>query len=306
MRGLFFDEFKEMMHKDKSLFFLTGDTGFHLVESIFEDFPERSLNVGIAEQNMIGIASGLVNAGFVPVCFAITNFLIERCYEQIRNDICLHEYKIILVGTSTGYDNGALGATHHKLDDIGAIKALPNINIYSPSGTRSMSVIIKEVFASDHASFIRISKSSFEEEIEIESSNHFICESDSPILVISHGKMVGNALKAYRKFPMFSIFAMDRVKPLEHDLLCDLFIRYDNVIVIEDNFRSGLYNSICQWAVEAEAPHMRILSFSPEEAYDKVMGDANFLEERHGISPDKIYNKINQMIENIKGRLNNE
>ena len=303
MRGLFFDKLKEMMHKDKSIFFLTGDTGFNLVESIFENFPERSLNVGIAEQNMIGIASGLVNAGFVPVCFAITNFLTERCFEQIRNDICLHEYKVVLVGTSTGYDNGALGATHHKLDDIGAIKVLPNIDIYSPSGSRSMSIIIKEVFAADHASFIRISKSGLEEEevVEIENPNHFICEVDSPILVISHGKMVGNALKAYHDSPIFSIFAMDRVKPLEQDLLHDLFIRYDNIIVIEDNFRSGLYNSICQWAVETEAPHMRILSFSPEESYDKVMGDANFLEDQHGISPNKINNKINQIIKNIKG-----
>ena len=119
MRAIFFDKFKEMMRNDSSLFFLTGDTGFHLVESIFEEFPHRSLNVGVAEQNMIGIASGLVNIGFVPVCYAITNFLIERCFEQIRNDICLHEYKVILVGTSTGYDNGPLGATHHKLDDIG-------------------------------------------------------------------------------------------------------------------------------------------------------------------------------------------
>ena len=91
MRVIFFDKLIELMRTDSSIFFLTGDTGFHLVEPIFEEFPDRSLNVGVAEQNMIGIASGLVNAGFIPVCYAITNFLIERCFEQIRNDICLHE-----------------------------------------------------------------------------------------------------------------------------------------------------------------------------------------------------------------------
>ena len=96
MRSIFFEEFIKLMRKDESLFFLTGDTGFNLVEPMFEESPERAMNVGVAEQNMIGIASGLANVGFVPVCYAITNFLTERCFEQIRNDICLHEYKVIL------------------------------------------------------------------------------------------------------------------------------------------------------------------------------------------------------------------
>ena len=298
MRDLFFDEFKEMMRNDSSLFFLTGDTGFHLVESIFEDFPDRSLNVGVAEQNMIGIASGLVNVGFVPVCYAITNFLIERCFEQIRNDICLHEYKIILVGTSTGYDNGALGATHHKLDDIGAVKALPNIDIYSPSGSQSMSIITKEALNNQQASFIRISKHGIDEKIKVDSPNHYICEMNHPALVISHGKMVGNALDAYSQLPKFSIFAMDKIKPLDDALLVGLFLKYETIIVIEDNFRSGLYNSICQWAIEKKASHTNIFSISPNESYDEVMGDSEFLEDKHGLSVEKINKRIISIINN--------
>ena len=296
MRSIFFDEFKEMMRNDSSLFFLTGDTGFHLVESIFEEFPNRSLNVGVAEQNMIGIASGLVNAGFIPVCYAITNFLIERCFEQIRNDISLHEYKVILVGTSTGYDNGSLGATHHKLDDIGAIKALPNINIYSPSGSQSLSIITKEVFKNKNASFIRISKHNFDEISNVENPNHYICEMNLPTLVISHGKMISNALDAYNQHPMFSIFAMDKIKPLDDTLLNSLFKRFETIIVIEDNFRSGLYNSLCQWAIEKNARHTKIYSISPNESYDEIMGDTEFLEDMHGLSVGKINKKIINII----------
>ena len=298
MRTVFFNEFKEMMRNDSSLFFLTGDTGFNLVESIFEDFPHRSLNVGVAEQNMIGIASGLVNAGFVPVCYAITNFLIERCFEQIRNDICLHEYKVILVGTSTGYDNGPLGATHHKLDDIGAIKALPNINIYSPSGSQSLSIINKEAFNNKNASFIRISKHGIDEMSKVESPNHYICEMNLPTLVISHGKMVGNALDAYNQLPTFSIFAMDKIKPLDDTLIVGLFSKFDTIIVIEDNFSSGLYNSLCQWTVEKKASHKNIFSISPNESYDEVMGDSEFLEDMHGLSVGKINERVTNIINN--------
>ena len=80
MRAKFFEKLIEEMRKNKDIFFLMGDTGYGLVEPIFEEFPERSLNVGIAEQNMIGVAAGLANAGFKPVHYAITNFLVFRYY----------------------------------------------------------------------------------------------------------------------------------------------------------------------------------------------------------------------------------
>ena len=286
------------MNENKSIFFLTGDTGFNLVESILEEIPERALNIGVAEQNMIGIAAGLVNVGFVPVCYAITNFLVERSFEQIRNDICLHDYKVILVGTSTGYDNGALGATHHKLDDIGALKVLPNLRIYSPSSYSSMSLIFQEAFEAKHASFIRIPKVGIQEEIKALSPNHFIRKTKSSILVISHGKMVGNSLAAHNISPVFSLFAMDRIKPLEDSLLFSLFDEYETIIVIEDNFRSGLYNSLCQWSIEKKASHSSIFSISPDESYDEIMGNAEFLENIHDLSADKINKRVIEIINN--------
>lgn len=297
MRSLFFQELTHLMRTDDSLFFLTGDTGFNLVEPLFDEFPERTLNVGVAEQNMIGIASGLVNVGFLPVCYAITNFLVERCFEQIRNDICLHEYKIILVGTSTGYDNGALGATHHKLDDIGALKVLPNLRIYSPSGNRSVSAILKEVLREEHASFIRITKKGIDEKSEIEGPNHFICEADSKVLVISHGKMIGNALQAYRTSPVFSLYAMDRIKPLSHSILNNLLNRFDTIVVIEDNFRSGLFNSLCQWMVENGVYHKKMIPIAPKNSYDRLVGSQNYLEDKHGLSPQKINTRICKIME---------
>lgn len=295
MRGVFFDEFKKLFKNDESLFFLTGDTGFNLVESMISDTPDRALNVGVAEQNLIGIASGLVNVGYLPVCYAITNFLVERCFEQIRNDICLHEYKVILVGTSTGFDNGALGATHHKLDDIGAIKALPNIRIYSPSGIKSMSVILKEALAAEHASFIRISKGKYSESTEISRPNHYLIESESRVVVISHGKMIANVIEAHSISPSFSVFAMDRIKPLEDQVLHDLFNRFECLVVVEDNFRSGLYNSLCQWSVENRTQNRNLISISPAEKYDAHLGTAEYLEDKHGLSPEKIVSQISKL-----------
>ncbi len=291
MRNYFFKLLEEKFEENTDLFFLTGDTGFNLVESLFQKYPDRTLNVGVAEQNMIGIASGLAKLGYIPICYAITNFLIHRCFEQIRNDICLHDYKIILVGTSTGYDNGSLGPTHHKLDDIGAIKVFPNIKIYSPSGVNSIKLILEEALYTTDASYIRISKESFEEDHEIITPNHYIHDIGKSPLIISHGRMV-KTLSAIVGNSEYSLFAMDKIKPLESELLRSIFKKHEKILVVEDNFNSGLFNSICQWVIENKE-HTNIISISPKESYDKYLGDSIFLETKHGLSKKSLIKIIN-------------
>lgn len=292
MREVFFEQLKEMFIQDKNVFFLTGDTGFNLVEPFFEMAPKRAINVGVAEQNLIGIAAGLCNVGYIPICYAITNFLVHRCLEQIRDDICLHKYKVILVGTSTGFDNGGLGATHHMLDDIACMKPLPNINIFSPSGKKSMTAVLSEALLSTQASFIRLSKGAYLEEVSVVNANHFIYESNTEILVISHGKMVKHCAEAFQISLDFSLFAMDRIKPLDDAKLKELFGRYGKIIVVEDNFNSGLFNSICQWLVENQLSNQQIYSISPMEGYEERAGDAKYLEDKNDLSPKKIAERI--------------
>lgn len=293
MRGLFFEKLKETMKMDEKIYFLSGDTGLNLIEPLFEIAPRRCINVGVAEQNLIGMAAGLCNAGYTPVCYAITNFIVHRCLEQIRNDICLHKNKIILAGTSTGYDNGGLGGTHHMLDDIGCLKALPNISIYSPSGRKSMETIYQEVFAASGPSFIRITKGSYAETVPVLGSNHFIHhQPDTDTLVISHGKMVNHCAQALGLEVGFSLFAMDRIKPLDDVLLRQLFTDFSKIVVVEDNFSSGLFNSLCQWAVENGIKSPQLYFIGPPEGYEVRIGDSNYLEEKYGLVPKAIAARV--------------
>ena len=163
---------------------------------------------------------------------------------------------------------------------------------------KSIICILDEAMSSKEASYIRITKGGIEEEINVDSPNHMIYESETPTLVISHGKMIGNAIEAHKISPIFSIFAMDCIKPLDHSLLNDLFKRFETIVVVEDNFRSGLFNSLCQWAVEEKACHTNIFSISPNESYDEVMGDSQFLEDTHGLSVSKINERIVNIIYN--------
>ncbi|TSC64684.1 MAG: transketolase [Microgenomates group bacterium Gr01-1014_93] len=298
MRSAFFEELKKEMKRDESLFLLISDTGFNLVEPFFEEFPQRTLNVGIAEQNLIGIAAGLCNIGFRPICYAISNFLIYRCLEQIRNDICLHNYKVVLVGTGTGFDYGGLGPTHHVVDEIGCLKSLPNIEIYSPSGVQSMRKVFQEIVQSSKPAYVRIAKSSFSEEREPINLSRFIFQdNNSKVLVITHGKMVKNVTEAVKLFPCFSIFAMDKIKPLDELSLKDLFRHYTKIVIVEDNVKeAGLYDSICRYVIENKIGVRDLYSINTRGGYEQFIGDAAYLEDKHGLSPEKISKFIQNLI----------
>ncbi|TSA45673.1 hypothetical protein D4R51_01505 [bacterium] len=301
MRGILFEYIKKAIAENPNVFFITADVGFNLVEPMFEKFPERAMNIGIAEQNLVGVAAGLCNLGFKPIAYSYTNFLAERAFEQIRDDICLHHYAPVFVGTTTGFDGGILGPTHHAVDDMAGIKALPNMRIYSPSTSESMELILKEALAAEEASFIRFTKSELSENRKIEGINRFMIKNENaPVLVVSHGKMAQNCFKAAAAYPNFSLFAMDRIKPLDEKVTKELLKKYEKIVIVEDNFKSaGLFNSICQFAVENKIQGKEIVSLSPEEKYEERIGDASYLEDENNLSSEKI-NKFLQSLENKK------
>jgi transketolase len=299
MRADYFKFLTEAMRKDEKIFFIMADTGYNLVEPLFEEFPKRTLNVGIAEQNLIGIAAGLANMGFKPVCYAISQFLIQRCYEQIRNDLCYHDYPVTLVGTSTGLDNGSLWATHYVVDDISCVKVLPNIHIYFPSSIESMAKIFTETMEIPHPSYIRITKSVFAEEKPIKNINRFVLENqNSDILVISHGRMVKNSMEAEKLFPNFSIFAMDKIKPIDESIK-NIIKNYKDIVVIEDNFNSGLYNSLCQFVIEKRINVRNLISVSVNESFGDKTGDTKYLDDIFGLSSEKISSLIQTLNDNV-------
>ena len=296
MRGDFFNRLHEEMKNNENIFFLMGDTGYNLVEPLFEEFPERTLNVGVAEQNLIGIAAGLCNLGYKPICYGITNFMIHRCLEQIRNDLCMHDYPVVIVGTSTGLDNGALWATHYMVDDIGCVKPFPNMHIYSPSSVESIDKIFDEVINLKHPAYVRITKKSFSENVKIEKINHYVIKNeDVDILIISHGRMISNSYEAAKISGKVSVFAMDQIKPIDKNMLQTLTTEYKIIIVVEDNFNSGLYNSVCQFVVESHTHDLDVYSISPDESYGNYVGDTAYLDDLYGLTPDK----INKFIEKI-------
>ena len=118
MRKTFINILVQIAEKDERIYLLTADMGYGLVEPFAKRFPDRFINVGVAEQNMIGIATGLALSGKIPFVYSIGNFPTLRCIEHIRNDICYHNLNVNIVAGNTGLTYGALGSSHHATEDI--------------------------------------------------------------------------------------------------------------------------------------------------------------------------------------------
>lgn len=142
--------------KNDKLVFITGDLGYMALEQVQEKYGERFINAGVAEQNMITVAAALAHEGFIPWAYSISPFVTLRPYEQIRNDVCLHNLPVKLVGNGGGYGYGIMGATHHNIEDIGAMRILPNMKVYVPFTAADVEQAVEQMVADPSPNYLRL------------------------------------------------------------------------------------------------------------------------------------------------------
>ena len=136
--------------------FLTGDLGFMALEPLRDAIGDRFINAGVAEQNMIGVAAGLARTGLRPWAYSIGPFIYARPFEQIRNDVCLHNLPVVLVGNGGGYGYGVQGGTHHSLEDYGILLCLPNMRVFVPAFDSDLAPITRRLMTAQHPAYLRL------------------------------------------------------------------------------------------------------------------------------------------------------
>lgn len=144
---------------DPAFVFLTGDLGYKALEPLREALGERFVNAGVAEQNMVSVAAGLARTGLRPWAYSIAPFLYARPYEQIRNDVCIHDLPVVLAGNGGGYAYGVMGSTHHALEDYGALLCLPNLRAHVPAFAEDVGALVQRLAASEHPAYLRLGRS---------------------------------------------------------------------------------------------------------------------------------------------------
>ena len=133
MRATFARILSELAEKDDRIVLLTGDLGFTVLEPFRDKFPKRFFNMGVAEQNMVGVATGMAEAGMVPFCYSIGTFASLRPFEFIRNGPVLHNLPVRVIGLGAGFEYGTAGPTHYSLEDIGIMRTQPGLTVIAPA-----------------------------------------------------------------------------------------------------------------------------------------------------------------------------
>jgi transketolase len=158
-RGYFAYELYEQMAKRTDLVLITGDLGFKQFDAIQKDFPDRYFNVGASEQAMVGIAVGMALRGKRPVCYSITNFMLYRPFEFIRNYVDHEKIPVIMVGAGRDKDYTHDGYTHHSEDAKQVLSCFPNVRQYWPEKKEDIAGVLQDVLESKEPSFISLTRS---------------------------------------------------------------------------------------------------------------------------------------------------
>jgi len=294
MRNLIIKKIFEVMSVNKDVFFLTADMGINLVEPIQDKFPARFLNVGIAEQNLIGVSAGLANLGYRPFAYTISNFLIHRCFEQIRNDVSLHDYPITLIGTSTGFDNAPLGPTHHITDDWGVMKGFPNFQVFCPSSMAFAESLTSRVLEESRPTYIRVPKGNPLEPDSV-ADLVFFGSADARIVLVTYGSLSQECLKVQKLNQEISVIIINRLYPLDERLLIEKLKLHEVVISVEDHFpTTGLYSSICEVVVRNRL-NIEVLATGPTCAAFKVGSTADYYHQVFGLDSRSLIKQIEKI-----------
>ena len=246
IRDAFFDELYQIGAKDRDVVILTNDMDVFSLKEFKNNYPEQFINIGVAEQNMINVAAGLASCGKKVFIFGILSFVTFRCYEQIKFNICSMNLPVTIVGMGSGLSFGFDGPTHHAIQDIIVMNALPEMMILNPSDSRSAAECAHISYKEGTPTYVRIDKGQYPE-LYIENDNFNrglkILRKIGDINIISTGFMTTLAIEVAdtlkKKGYEIGVVDIFRIKPLNEQFLIQTLRSSKEIIIFEENSKSG-------------------------------------------------------------------
>ena len=303
MRVDFVKAMEKILDQDKQSLLITGDLGYKALEKIVADFDRRFLNAGISEQNMIGLAAGMAMTGLKPWVYSIIPFLTYRSLEQIRNDLCLHDLPVKLVGNGGGYTYGIMGSTHHALEDIGILKSLPNMHLFFPCGNNQVASAVQIMNTLQGPSYLRLAVSAYNTDLAALSENpqtltrHYA--KGSAVTVIGVGHAVHVALHALvnhadnmKNVEIFSVARFPFDPLLDRELIQSVE-RTQNVIVVEEHYQAGGMVETLRLNLP---PVKHFDSMNAIFSLNQKYGSPAFHLKQSGLTPEVLLSKIQNRI----------
>jgi len=301
---VFAETLLELARKDKDIIVVTSDSrGSGKLTNFGQELPDQIIEVGIAEQNLVGICAGLSAVGKKVFGVSPSSFLTARSLEQIKNDIAYSDHPVTLVGISAGVSYGQLGATHHSIHDIAVLRAINNINIVVPADNFETKEVIKSAVNFEHPLFIRFGKRPM---TKLHNDGHkFIIgngiklKSGNDLAIIATGETVQRALKACELLEKINInctlISMHTIKPFDEEVFLNSVSKVKAVITIEEHSVSGGLGEKCASVMMQKNIHLPFKIFGFPDEY-MVNGSQKDVLDHYNMSAEKILEIAKKLI----------
>ena len=300
------DTLMEAAATDRDVIALCSDSrGSASMTPFFNAYPEQSVEVGIAEQNLVSIAAGLAKCGKKPYAFSPACFLSTRSYEQAKIDCAYSDTNTTLIGISGGVSYGALGMSHHSAQDIAAMSAIPNRRVYLPSDRHQTKKLIQALLSDQKCSYVRVGRNPVEDiyseydcPFEMNKAT-ILCDSEEiDIAIVACGEMVRPAIEAAQQLKAEGIRAavldMYCVKPLDTEAILNMTQKAKAVITVEEHAPFGGLGSMVSQVVAANCPKKVINLALPDAPV--ITGNSKEVFDTYGLNAEGIAKRAKELL----------
>lgn len=300
MRDVFNAELYEIAKSDPRVLLLTGDIGFQVFDRFRADFPGRFINMGVAEANMMGVAAGLALSGKRPFVYTIIPFLTMRAFEQIRVDVCIQNQPVKIVGVGGGLAYGTLGPTHHSIEDVAILRALPNMTILAPCDPLETRKATRAVMEHPGPVYIRLGKNGepplHARDYDFQIGRVVQMRSGKDATIISSGAVTRIALEAAGRLAEKGIgvrvLNMHTIKPIDREAILQAARETRALVTVEEhNIIGGLGSAVAEVLAEGGGfvPFRR---FGVRDTFCHGVGSQDYHFKQQGITGEAIGENI--------------
>lgn len=301
MRDAFASELTSLASKDSRVVMLSGDIGNRLFDKYKAAFPDRFYNCGVAEQNMMSVAAAMASSGLRPIAYTITPFITMRCLEQIRVDVCYHDAPVVIVGVGAGLSYAALGATHHSLEDVACLRALPGMSVVCPGDPVEAGLALRAALRHPGPVYLRLGKKG--EPVVHKTAPDFsigraiVLKPGKKVALLSCGTLLPESWAAAseleRRGVSTELVSFHTVKPLDEALLAEAFSRFELVATVEEHgLIGGLGSAVAEWACERQPLKARLCRIGAPDAFLREAGEQEFARRRFGLDAESITARV--------------
>ena len=290
MRKQFVTTILNAMSKDDNLCLLLGDIGVFSFKKCFENYPDRTYNIGILEQSTISLAAGMSKVNMIPVVHTIAPFIVERALEQLKNDFGYQNLNGNFISIGNSYDYAGLGCTHHCPSDVAILSTIPNMQIISPGNSYEFDNLFTHTYNNNTPTYFRLSEYEHNLDFKVKFGKANIIQEGSKALVICYGNMLKSVYEAVKDLDVTLLY-YSTIVPFDSSTLKKYFI--DNIIVCEP-FYEGSTNYIINKSLEGLS--YKLSNIGVPKEFILNYGKKHQIDELLGLDTKSIKIKINKLI----------